>query len=65
MSTLFLLNLDSFSNRIYNLAVVEIVLKTFRMIIISIFTKILHYLPGELSHHIALKSLKLFNSLDL
>ena len=29
------------------------------MIIISIFTKFLHYLPGELSHFIALQSLKL------
>ena len=35
------------------------------MIIISFFTKILHFLPGELSHTIALKSLKLLNSLRL
>ena len=31
------------------------------MIIISFFTKILHYLPGELSHTIALRGLKLLN----
>lgn len=28
------------------------------MYLLSIFTNILHYLPGELAHHIALKSLK-------
>jgi dihydroorotate dehydrogenase len=32
------------------------------MIIISLVTKILHYLPGELSHSIALRSLKFLNS---
>ena len=32
------------------------------MIIISLFTKILHYLPGELSHSIALRILKFLNS---
>ncbi len=31
------------------------------MIIISFFTKILHYLPGEFSHSIALRGLKLLN----
>ena len=35
------------------------------MIIISLFTKILHYLPGELSHSIALRSLKFLNSSGL
>jgi len=59
MSTLFLSYLDYFHKRICNLAVVEYSLKTFRMNIISIFTKILQYLPGEISHYIALESLKL------
>ena len=35
------------------------------MSIISIFTKILHYLPGELSHSIALKGLKIIHSSGL
>ena len=35
------------------------------MFIISFFTKLLHYLPGEVSHHIALKGLKLFYFLGL
>ena len=35
------------------------------MIIISFFTKILHYLPGELSHLIALKGLKVLYSSGL
>ena len=28
------------------------------MLLITFFTKLLHYLPGEISHHVALKSLK-------
>lgn len=35
------------------------------MIIFSLFTKILHYLPGELSHSIALRGLKLLYSTGL
>ncbi len=35
------------------------------MIIISVFTKILHYLPGEISHSIALGGLKLLYALGL
>ena len=35
------------------------------MIIISFFTKILHYLPGEISHSIALGGLKLLYALGL
>ena len=35
------------------------------MLVITLFTKILHYLPGEISHHIALKSLKLMHLLGL
>lgn len=35
------------------------------MQIITYFTKLLHYLPGEISHHIALKGLKLLYLLGL
>jgi len=35
------------------------------MYIFSIFTKILHFLPGEFSHHIALKSLKILHFLGV
>ena len=35
------------------------------MQIITFFTKVLHYLPGEISHHIALKSLKILYLLGL
>jgi len=35
------------------------------MTLISLVTKILHYLPGELSHHLALKSLKFLHLIGL
>lgn len=35
------------------------------MYILSLFTKILHLLPGEFSHHVALKSLKIIHSLGI
>ena len=35
------------------------------MYLLSIFTKILHFLPEETSHHIALKALKISHSLGL
>ena len=35
------------------------------MYLLSFFTKIFHFLPGELSHHLALKSLKILYSLGL
>lgn len=41
------------------------VVKHSSMLIITYFTKILHYLPGEISHHIALKGLKFLHLLGL
>ena len=35
------------------------------MYLLSIFTKILHFLPGEFAHHVALKSLKITHFLGL
>ena len=35
------------------------------MHLLSIFTNILHFLPGELAHHVALKSLKIIHFLGL
>ena len=35
------------------------------MHLLSIFTNILHFLPGELAHHVALKSLKIMHFLGL
>lgn len=35
------------------------------MILLTIFTKILHFFPGELSHHIALRGLKTIHTLGL
>ena len=39
--------------------------KEFLMRIITFFTKVLHYLPGEISHHIALKGLKIIYSFGI
>ena len=49
----------------YQAAIVECSTDKNRMYIFSLFTKILHFLPSELSHHIALKSLKLVHSFGL
>ena len=35
------------------------------MYLLNIFTKLLHFLPGEVSHHIALNGLKLLHRFDL
>ena len=44
---------------------VEYIFNMSRIHLFSFLTKILHFLPGELSHHLALKSLKSFHKFGL